>query len=236
MEKYSDFLKRINYQQAELQIAQGDFVPNGRVCQKVNSDNSFKPFFGDTVVFNLGNRYKSQLAALTDELYKSSSECFCQKLAADTYHVTLHDLSASDSLDSVSSEVFYNEIKLISLLRKYPISSEKIKMKSNFIINMVNTSLVLTLIPEDAKEWDKLQELYSLIDQIKLCPYPFLTPHVTLAYFNFNGFNQESSEKLKAKVTEMNQQSIEITLHTKKLFYQKFVDMNSYSNIFCLHA
>ncbi|MDE7390739.1 MAG: hypothetical protein K2M82_07355 [Lachnospiraceae bacterium] len=234
MEEYVDFIHRISYQQAELRIAEGDFTPDGRVYLKVNSDNSFKPFYGDTVVFDLNARDKAKISTLIDKLYDSCSECFCNRLDTSTLHMTLHDLSASDNLDNISIEVFCNEIKLLSLLKLNPITTQKIKMKTNFVINMVNTSLVLALIPTDEGEWDKLQSLYTLIDEVKVCPYPYLTPHITLTYFNREGFDKNSSDKLKEKVAELNRQSFDITLCTKNLFYQKFISMNDYTNVFGL--
>ena len=58
METYKDFLERISYQYPELLLEEGDFKPDKRVYEKVDPDNSFKPFFGDTVVFDLDKRFK----------------------------------------------------------------------------------------------------------------------------------------------------------------------------------
>ena len=235
MEKYNEFVQRISYQQAQLQIKNGDFTPDGRVFQKVAPDNSFKPFYGDTVVFDLPKKVKKTICPIIDELYEKCPECLCKRLDNHTMHMTLHDLSASDNLDEVAGDVFKNEIKLLEVINKNPVERHKIKMKTNFILNMVDTSLVLALVPLDEDEWNKLQTLYDMINQVKVCSYPFLTPHITLAYFNYNGFDKASSDKLKKVVTSLNEKlSIEIHLDTKKLYYQKFVSMNEYINIFSL--
>ncbi len=94
--------------------------------------------------------------------------------------MTLHDLSASDNLDSITSEVFYNEIRLLQIMKDHPHKPQTIRMKTNFVINMVSTSLVLALVPADEAEWNKLQTLYDLINEVMICPYPYLTPHITL--------------------------------------------------------
>ena len=235
MEKYNEFLSRISYQQAELQIRDGDFIPNERVLQKVNPDNSFKSFYGDTVVFDLPKNVKKAIVPILDELYEKCPECFCQRLDPHTMHMTLHDLNASDNLSEIACDVFSNEIKLLKVLEKNPVEHHKIKMKPNFIVNMVDTSIVLTLVPDDEDEWNKLQALYDMINEVRVCGYPFLTPHITLAYFNYNGFDKASSDKLKEVVTSLNEKlDIEIHLDTKKLYYQKFVSMNEYINIFSL--
>ncbi len=234
MEKYNDFLDRISYQQAELQIGEGNFTPDDRVYQKVNADNSFKPFYGDTIVFALGSKTKKKIGEMIDVLYDSVPECFCEKLREDTLHMTLHDLSASDNLESVSSELFYNELHLLQYLREEPCKSQTIAMKMNYIVNMVDTSLVMALVPADKSEWNKLQKLYTFINKVKVCPYPYLTPHITLAYFNYNGFDITLVEKLKKVIKDLNTKKLDITLHTDKLFYQKFVSMNEYINVFGL--
>lgn len=235
MENYNDFLQRISYQQTELQIRDGDFTPNERVFQKVAPENSFKSFFGDTVVFDLPKKVKKAIYPILDKLYEKCSECFCQRLDENTMHMTLHDLNASDNLNEIACDVFSNEIKLLEVLAKNPVEHHKIKMKTNFIVNMVDTSLVLTLVPIDEDEWNKLQALYDMINEVRVCGYPFLTPHITLAYFNYNGFDKSSSDKLKKVVTSLNEKlDLEINLDTKKLYYQKFVSMNEYINIFRL--
>lgn len=232
MEKYNDFSDRISYQSAELQIGNGNFTPDGRVYEKVNQDNSFKPFFGDTVVFDLDKRSREKVSKIIDNLYDAAPECFCERIKTDTIHMTLHDLSASDDLSAVSAETFCNEVDLLRVIKEKPLKPHLIKMKTNFIVNMVSTSLVLALVPTDEGEWNKLQELYDLINKVRVCPYPFLTPHITLAYFNHNGFNECSAKKLKTSVYELNQNHFIFTLNTNRLYYQKFTSMNDYISVF----
>ena len=64
MESYQDFIKRISsFEKQELPLGIDAFVPNSAMRDKVKPDNSFRPFYGDTVVFDmLGNlaRYTFQ--------------------------------------------------------------------------------------------------------------------------------------------------------------------------------
>ena len=234
MEAYKDFLTRISYQRPELLLEEGDFKPDKRVYEKVDPDNSFKPFFGDTVVFELDSSTKEMISKRIKKLYDTVPECFSEQIDTDTLHMTLHDLSASDKLEKVSAEVFKNEVELLRLVKVKPQQPKTIKMKSNYIINMVNTSLVLALVPENETEWIKLQELYDLINEVRVCPYPFLTPHITLAYFNYNGFDADTAQRLRAAALELNRNSFELTLDTGRLFYQIFTDMNHYHSVFAL--
>ena len=77
--------------------------------------------------------------------------------------------------------------------------------------------------------------LYYIFDDVKKLGYP-LTPHITLSYYNVDGFSTESARKLENIVKELNENEmeIEIELDTKELFYQKFVSMNDYINIFSM--
>ena len=54
METYKEFLDRINsFEKSEIDLGDDYFKGSGSIPLKVNEDNSFRPFFGDTVVFNL---------------------------------------------------------------------------------------------------------------------------------------------------------------------------------------
>ena len=233
MEEYADFLTRTAYQQPKLLISPGYFTPDERIRHKVKPDKSFRPFFGDTTAFDLDSGIKERIAALQETLYERAPECFCARLEPETLHMTLHDLSSSFRMEKVASEVFYNEINLVLALREQPAAAQTIRMRSNYIFNCVNTSLVLALQPEDEEEWLKLQSIYDTVDKVQESPYP-LTPHVTLAYFSYHGFSAAASEKLQAAVYELNQETFSVTLDTKELYYQKFTDMNSYFSVFPL--
>lgn len=234
METYKEFLDRINsFEKSEIDLGDKYFKGSGSIALKVDENNGFKPFFGDTVVFNLDDNTKKTLAKIVDSIYAVVPECFCERLVQNTFHMTLHDLSNSPVLEDIAVELFHNEIKVLKQSEK--IAMQKIKMKSKYIFNMVNTSLVMGLYPTDEEEYNKLMYLYYLFDDVKKLGYP-LTPHITLGYYNVNGFSVESARKLENIVKELNAQEmeIEIELNTKELFYQKFVSMNDYINIFSM--
>ena len=232
METYQEFLNRINsFQKSKLEFYCDHFKPSLSVESKVNKDNSFKNFYGDTVVFDLDSEIKNKITNIIDMLYDKVPECFCEKIISDTIHMTLHDLSNSPTLSDVSQDIFNNEINLINKLPTVKIKHKSIRMKTKFIFNMVNTSLVLGLYPVNEDEYIKLIDLYGLVDEIKELPYPF-TPHITLAYYNSFGFSVESKRKLEAVVNSLNKETFLIELDTDNLYYQKFTNMNNYINIF----
>lgn len=237
METYREFLNRINsFEHKKWSFAPGDFMGNPSLIKKVKPDNSFCPFYGDTVVFDLSDVTKKRLEKWLDKLYDEVPECFAKRLATDTFHMTLHDLSNSEKQEEVTAELTKNR-KMLQVLseKKHFAAFDTIKMKSNCIFNMVNTSLVLGLYPADEKEYKKLMTLYEIFNEVKKLPYP-LTPHITLAYYNVNGFSDASARKLEKLAGQINmeeyEQELEIELKTKELYYQHFDSMNHYENVF----
>ena len=234
METYKEFLDRINsFEKSEIDLGGDYFKGNPSIALKVNDDNSFRPFYGDTVVFNLDDATKKKLKKIVDRINAVAPECFCERLVPTTFHMTLHDLSNSSVLEDVAAELFRNELKVVKIAEK--ITEQKIRMRSKYIFNMVNTSLVMGLYPTDEEEYNKLMNLYYLFDDVKKLGYP-LTPHITLGYYNIKGFSAESARKLENIVKEINvtEMEIEMELDTKELFYQKFISMNDYINIFSM--
>jgi 2'-5' RNA ligase len=232
MESYNEFLNRINsFQKTVCELGKDDFIVNISLQNKVDKNNCFKPFYGDTVVFDLDDATKMILSDYTSQLYKAVPDCFCEKLVKNTFHMTLHDLSNSVALEDTVMDCFNNEIALLQKLQDQPINSCTIKMESTCVFNMVNTSLVLGLKPINEDEYIKLMNLYNYVDGVRDLPYPF-TPHITLAYYNGNGFTENEKSVLENVVNKLNGNRLEITLDTKELFYQKFISMNDYLSVF----
>lgn len=236
MEKYDHFLNRIGYQEKRLLTGNGPFEPNkGKLYPKVGENGSFLDFFGDTVIFDLDEDTRNYFSYIETKLYNRVHQCFSKKLDKSTFHMTLHDLSSSHDLYEAGAMTFVNEVKLIKLIKANEIKRERIKVRTNYLINMVNTSIVMALVPENEQEWNKLESLYRLIDNVKECPYPYLTPHVTIAYFHRSGFEITSLNALKKAVYDLNEEDkFYFELDTQKLMYKKFSSMEDYVTVFPL--
>lgn len=237
METYQEFLNRINsFEKSEAFFGEGRFKSNPSLAKKVNPDNSFRDFFGDTVVFDLDIPTKKRLEKWLDKLYDKVPECFCERLATDMFHMTLHDLSNSEIFPEIGEELAENEKKVLQRFKDIEVGNT-IKMRSMYIFNMVNTSLVLGLYPTDENEYKKLMALYQVFDEVKKLDYP-LTPHITLAYYNVNGFDEEAARKLEKLVQEINTCELnhhwEVPLDVRELYYQRFQSMNDYTNVLSL--
>lgn len=234
MESFSEFLQRVDsFEVPTLGMDIDNFVPSDSVRQKVGEDNRFCPFYGDTVVFDLPDSAKRFVCDIAYTLRSVAPECFCEKLNESTFHMTLHDLSNSPDESMISEQMGQNGYNIEQKFSINPIYKQEITMKANYIINMVNTSIVLTLKPADEEEYNKLIELYQFFDDIQRLPYPF-TPHITLAYYNRYGFLRNSGEVLKKVVEDYNNcvPGTIITLNTAQLFYQRFDNMNDFCTIF----
>ena len=228
-ENYQEFLSRIHvFEKRNLDLGKSYFKGRPSLAHKIDENNKLKSFFGDTVVFELDDHTKERINNIFFKIYNLVPECFSERLDPKTLHMTLHDLSNSPDRDSIACDMEsnFNRIQLTT----DSIKKEKIKMRTSFIFNMVNTSLVLGLVPEDEYEFNKLMRLYYIIDNIKQAEYP-LTPHITLSYYNINGFSEEAKNKLEDIVFQLNNISEEVILDTDRLFYQRFYSMNEYHNI-----
>lgn len=228
METYREFINRINgFEKREMDLGER-FRLNPSLFKKVNLDNTFKKFYGDTVVFQLDDAVKDKLEVYVDFLYATVPECFSQRLNTDTFHVTLHDLSNSEFFAEVGDEIAANS----TAIRQMPwqkFAGTKIKFKSNFVFNMVGTSLVLGVCPKDENNFTGLMQLYGLIDGHKSLNYP-LTPHITLAYYNVDGFDARSAEELQNVVNRLNGE-IQFEFVVQSLYYQQFESMNDYITV-----
>lgn len=234
METYSEFLSRINsFEKSKLNLETNNFSPNPSLIKKVDSNNKFNKFYGDTVVFDLDDKTKVILFDYVKKLYNTVPNCFCETLVENTFHMTLHDLSNSPVLSEIAEDTFCNEINLLKKLEQSKYEQQTITMENTYVFNMVNTSLVLGLKPKDEIEYKKLMKLYDAVDSIKSLQYPF-TPHITLAYYNRNGFSGNDVKNLEKAVNELNKNSFTVELSTDNLVYQKFTSMNNYIDIFKL--
>ncbi|MBQ8300101.1 MAG: ligT like phosphoesterase [Clostridia bacterium] len=235
-ESYPDFLKRIfSFQKPEFHFGVDKFFPSDSVRSKVDETSTFRNFFGDTVVFNLDDEQKHFIKEhFIAPLYLAAPECLAEQLNEQTLHMTLHDLNASNNCDaSFLQKMFDTEILLSEVIRQANIQPQTITMTPTFVFNMVNTSLVLGLLPKTDKDYRNLMYLYSLIESVHSLPYP-LTPHITLAYFNHNEFAGDSLYTLQNAVNAVNasiDRQFDICLSTENLYYQKFISMNDYFNI-----
>ena len=231
METYREFLDRINsFEKKRPEFGVAPFTVNPSLAQKVDNANRFKRFYGDTVVFDLDDEVKARLDDYVDLLYRSAPQCFCERLIPHTFHMTLHDLANCAIFSDVAEELSANQTKIAEKMAEFEkFKGTAIRLKGKFIFNMVNTSLVLGLYPIDEPNHRVLTQMYSVLDGVKKLSYP-LTPHITLAYYNVNGFDACAASALQDTVERMND-SLDFDITVRDLYYQTFISMNDYTDV-----
>lgn len=202
----------------------GDFYTNPNLTHKVNLAGEFLPFHGNTVVFDLSSDTKLALQGLQKELYQSAGWMLSQRIDPATFHMTLHDLvNAPELTDDFKCRMLESEVKAKSILDQWK-GQPSLRMKTTWLFNMVNTSIVLGLAPADEDSWHRLDEMYAALESVVHLGYA-LTPHITMAYFKPGNYTQYDLNYLSQALRPVN---LNVELSLENLFYQEFSDMNHY--------
>lgn len=202
----------------------GAFSTNPNLTKKVNHAGEFLPFHGNTVVFDLSGDTKLALQGLQEELYQSAGWMLAQKLDPSTFHMTLHDLVNGPELtEELKAAMAEAEEKAKHILNQWK-GQPPLHMKATWLFNMVNTSIVLGLIPADEDSWRRLEEMYLTLESVVPLGYA-LTPHITMAYFKPGTYCQYDLDFLRKALRPI---ELEVPLGLNALFYQEFADMNHY--------
>jgi len=209
----------------------GGFETAQSLERKVNPDGTLRPFFGDTVIFDLDDADKAWLFRLQQELYDACGYALAQPLAPDSFHLTLHDLTADADRESAALRMAKTRPAAKAALNALrACGDQEIAMRSTAALNMVGTSVVMAFEPASAADWATLQDLYACFEQAAELPYP-LTPHVTLAYFRPGCYDAWTRDALNAFFSRSAQSRRALRLHTQKLYYCVFESMAHYDAV-----
>ena len=205
----------------------GNFTTNPNLRKKVDDAGNLLPFVGNTVVFLLDEETKDNLRQLQESLYRAAPDILAQPLQMSTFHMTLHDLANGKpnqpGLEDYMSYIKERATQIIPGWKDAP----PLRMKTTWLFNMVNTSIVLGLAPADEESWRRLDEMYTTLEDVVQLGYA-LTPHITMAYFRPGTYNPEQVQRLSAALRNVD---LEITLCMEDLVLQNFSDMNHYETV-----
>lgn len=205
------------------------FITRDSLGQKVDGEGYLKAFGGETSVFMLPDAVKDKLMEVQAELYAAAGEMLSvQRLSRDSLHMTLHDLwNEGDMRDHPMPPYSPDEVcrVLEGIRRDYP---NNIMMRAIVPLSMVNTSVVMGLIPAGAMDRWALADMDSRMNALMPRLYG-LTPHITLAYYRPGEYEYETWRKLK-EVFRV--QGFSFPIKTEQLFYQRFYDMERYETIY----
>lgn len=201
---------------------------NPGLIKKVNQEGNFLEYRGNTVVFVLPREIKEKISVFQEKLYSLCREILAEPLEADTFHLTLHDLASgppSGSLEHRIRETRFGAAKKTAGLSR---EGETIRLRSTFLFNMVNTSMVLGFEPEEEESCQRLMRYYEAFQETVRLSYP-LTPHVTVAYFRPGRISGEQIGRLQEAVDFVKaREQLKLELTGAMLEYQEFSDMNHY--------
>jgi len=202
----------------------GEFSTNPNLTKKVRPDGTLLPYHGNTVVFLLDGETKDQLQQLQDSLYGAAPDLLAERLQADTFHMTLHDLvNGTPDQQDLEGRMWAAENRARELLRRWRFEGP-LRMQATWLFNMVHTSIVLGLAPENEESFRQLDGMYTALEQARPLGYA-LTPHITMAYFKPGCYDQGRLSALRAALQQV---ELSIVLPMEALCYQEFSSMNDY--------
>lgn len=203
----------------------GDFSTNPNLRKKVDDTGHFLPFYGNTTVFLLDDAARRALQDIQRELYTHAGWMLSQPLNASTFHMTLHDLVNApirdQELENRMSEAEQKARPMLASWKHRP----PLRMRTTWLFNMVNTSIVLGLKPADEESWNRLDAIYMELEKVVPLGYG-LTPHITMAYFRSGTYSQDEVNCLRYVLRPV---GLEIELKMDRLVSQCFWDMNHYT-------
>lgn len=205
----------------------GDFTTNPNLRKKVDEEGNLLPILGNTVIFLLDDKTKEKLQQIQESLYQTAPEMLAQPLQMSTFHMTLHDLAnGMPDQPGLQDYMNYTQERVSQILPGWK-DAPPLRMKTTWLFNMVNTSIVLGLAPADEESWRRLDEMYTILEDVVHLGYA-LTPHITMAYFLPGTYSPEQVQRLTVILRNV---ELEITLDMKNLVLQEFFDMNHYETV-----
>lgn len=207
-----------NYLKETMQTSPG-------LSEKVSPDGHFRPFWGDTIVFQLDEDVKFSLKQIQEQLYESCGDLLADPLDPELFHLTLHDLDHVWGCDSRWDDTCWKAKKILGNL-----PDGEVMLTPVSVFSMVNTSLVLGFQPSDEESCHRIMDWYEAFEDERLFPLNcFPTFHITLAYYR-PGCHR--TENLLVVLKEIGNEPLPFLLLKKEdLVYWRFKDMNYYYRI-----
>ena len=197
--------------------------------RKFAPDGAFRPFYGDTTVFPLPEDVQKELGVIQTSLYDAAGGMLSQALPVSTFHITLHDLSASESQTEISERVKYHQAQMPQKLSSIR-NQGRIHLRAAGLVSMVASSVVMLFEPASAADHSIIQHIYGCMDELLPLSYP-LTLHCTLAYYKPGTYAPREWNALEQFMLNHNREQInllEFELDSAALEYHLFRSMKDY--------
>lgn len=207
----------------------GGLATRPSLRDKADAEGRLIPFFGCTMIYDLDDASKLALARRQAALYRRAGWCLSEPLDPASFHITLHDLTASPdeaAAAEASARMETAACALLDTLRREGIPP--VQMSGTRVFSMVDTSLVMGFTPETEADCAALMGLYERFHAAAPLAWG-LTPHVTLAYYRPGEYGKDAVDALRRALAETDQlPPLRLTLAPERLFFRRFSDMNRY--------
>ena len=201
MENLHEFHARVDgFQRDSLH---GTLTTKPLLAEKVAPNGSLRPFFGNTMIFDLPQDVQLQIARMQLMLHHRCAAMLAEPLSPSTLHMTLHDL-----LNGIDEAALAEPVR-----------------QTGVAFNMGNGSIALGFAPDTEADCAALMGMHARFQDVVALNYA-LTPHVTLAYYKPGTYDTDAlAEALQAINTLEN---VHISVDAACLHYYRFTDMNTY--------
>lgn len=228
-ETLTAFHARVDGFTADSLPHEGGLVTRESLNAKVGWNGELRPFFGNTVIYELDAASKLALCQRQVLLHHRAGWCLAAPLAPETFHITLHDLINGPEEAAVAADTARTEAEALALLEQLRQTGiPPIRMRGTHVFSMVNTSLVMGFAPETEADCAALMGLYERFHAVVPITWG-LTPHATLAYYKPGRYGPETVDALNAAIREAEAlPPLRLTLSPDRLFHRRFSDMNHY--------
>ena len=228
MENLQAFHARVDGFQHDSLPHESALTTKPLLVEKVAQDGTLRPFFGNTMIFDLPQAVQLQIAQWQVTLHHRCGWMFAQSLAPDTLHMTLHDLLNGVDEAALAESVRQTGEQAKSILAELRKDVQPIHLTSTLAFNMTNGSVCLGFAPDTEDDCARLMGMHARFQQVVALNYP-LTPHVTLAYFKPGIYGPEEVAQLAGALAEINAlPKVHLTVDGECLHYYRFEDMNTY--------
>ena len=229
METLHEFHARVDGFQRYSLPHDGCFTTKPLLVEKVADDGSLRPFFGNTMIFDLPQDVQLTIARMQLLLHHRCSRMLAQPLTPDTLHMTLHDLLNGVDAAALAAPVRETGEQAKAILAQQRAAGTRaIRLTSTLAFNMTNGSVALGFAPDTEADCAALMGMHAAYQAVVALNYP-LTPHVTLAYYKPGTYGPEEVAALAEALAAINVlPKVRITVDADCLHYYTFEDMNTY--------
>ena len=196
------------------------------LVEKVAPNGTLRPFYGNTMIFDLPADVQLQIARMQLLLHHSCGFMLAEPLAPSTLHMTLHDLLNGVDEAALTEPVRQTGTQAKAILAELRQAAQPpIRLTSTLAFNMTNGSVALGFAPDTEADCAAIMGMHARFQDVVALNYP-LTPHVTLAYYKPGVYDTAALAEALRAVNAL--EKVRITVDVRRLHYYRFTDMNTY--------